>query len=87
MIDIDFVLGAKARIKIIRELYRVSEINTTDLARRLGLNYSQLEGHLKILKEAGIVEEHRIGRIRLVSLRKEPKILELGRVLSDLASK
>ncbi len=85
--DIDFVLGAKARIRIIRELYKVSEINTTDLARRLGINYGLLEEHLKVLKEAGIVEEHRIGRIRLVSLRKEPKVLELARILSELATR
>jgi DNA-binding transcriptional ArsR family regulator len=60
--------------------------NTTDLARRLGINYSLLEEHLKVLKEAGIVEEHRIGRIRLVSLRKEPKILQLAKILAELAA-
>ncbi|AEA13104.1 regulatory protein, ArsR [Thermoproteus uzoniensis 768-20] len=84
--DIDFVLGAKSRVRIIRELYNLSEINTTDLARRLGINYSLLEEHLKVLKEAGIVEEHRIGRIRLVSLRKEPKILQLAKILAELAT-
>lgn len=87
MMDVDFVLGARSRIRIIRELYRASELNTTDLARRLGINYSLLEEHLEILKEAGIVEEHRIGRIRLVSLRREPEILQLAKILTELAAK
>lgn len=85
MTDADFVLGAKTRIKIIRELYKLAETNTTDLARRLGLSYNQLEVHLRILREAGIIEEHRIGRVRLVSLRREPEVLELAKAISDLA--
>lgn len=82
---IDEVLGVRARIRMILELYKVGETNTTDLARRLGLNYGQLERHLEVLAEAGIVEERRLGkRLRLVRLRKDEKITALAEALAEL---
>ena len=65
---IEEVLGAPLRIRIILALWKTGEINTTELAKMLETNYSQLVAHLQLLSKYGIVEERRIGRARLVRL-------------------
>ncbi|MEZ0319921.1 MAG: winged helix-turn-helix domain-containing protein [Pyrobaculum sp.] len=80
---IEVILGAPLRIRIIMTLWKYGEINATELAHILGTNYRGLIRHVQELSKFGIVEEKRVGRIRLVRLRNIGPIDELIRALIE----
>ena len=63
--QIEEVLGSKARLKILRILFRVGELNVSEIARRLGANHKTTVAHLKILEKEGILQHKTFGRIRI----------------------
>ncbi|ABL87838.1 transcriptional regulator, ArsR family [Pyrobaculum islandicum DSM 4184] len=80
---IEKILGSPLRIRIILALWEMGEINATELAKRLETNYSQLISHIKLLASYGLVEERRIGRIRLVKLRNSELVKMLVNALKQ----
>jgi len=80
---IEEVLGTPLRIRIILALWRMGEVNTTELAKRLETNYSQLTVHIRLLSSYGIVEERRIGRARLVKLKNVRHVEMLAKALDE----
>ncbi len=63
--DIERVLGSKLRVKILKILVQVGELNVSEIARRLGVNYKTTNKHLEILEGEGIIQRKVFGRIRL----------------------
>lgn len=63
--QIETVLGNKLRIKILKILSKIRELNVTEIARRLGVNHKTTMKHLKILEDEGILQHKRFGRIHL----------------------
>lgn len=59
------ILGSRMRLKILRVLTRISELNISEIARRVGGNHKTVMEHLKILEEEGILQHKTYGRIRL----------------------
>jgi len=66
--DIEQVLGSKLRVKILKILAQVGELNVSEIARRLGVNYNTTKNHLKILEGENILRHKEFGRIRLYRL-------------------
>jgi DNA-binding transcriptional ArsR family regulator len=63
--EIEDVFSSKLRIKILKTLLQIGEMNVTKIARRLHINYGVTVKHLKILEEEGILRHKLFGRIRL----------------------
>lgn len=63
--QIENILGNKLRMKILRILAQVGELNVSEIVRRLGVNYTTTNRHLKILDDEGILQHKVFGRIRL----------------------
>ena len=63
----DFV-SSRLRMKILKILSKVGELNISGIARRLGVNYGTTNKHLKVLENEGIVQHKRFGRIRIYRL-------------------
>ncbi|MEM3566543.1 MAG: winged helix-turn-helix domain-containing protein [Candidatus Bathyarchaeia archaeon] len=63
--QIEDVLGNRLRIKILKILNLMGELNVSEVARRIGANYKTTMEHLKILEDEGILRHKRFGRIRL----------------------
>lgn len=60
---------AKSRELVIEALRAEGgEANISRLARRSGLNYYLLERMIEALKKEGVIEERRIGRLRILRL-------------------
>ncbi len=82
------ILGSKGKAKILLLLAEYGQLNITRLLRYSGLHYKLLEKHLRELKDLGLVEEERLGRVRYFSLRFDnphvPIILELLRALQEI---
>lgn len=87
--DIVRILGSKGKIKIIYVLAKSGQLNITRIVKDTGLHHRLVEQHLEELKSIGLVEEQRIGRLRLFNLRYDnPKtalIIEFLRTLDGLA--
>lgn len=66
--NIEQVLGSKLRVKILKILAQVGELNVSEIARRLGVNYNTTKNHLKILEGESILRHKEFGRIRLYRL-------------------
>ena len=63
--DVEEVFASKPRMKILRLLARLGTLNVSDIARRIGLNYSATDKHLRLLEAEGVLVERTYGRIRM----------------------
>lgn len=66
--EIEDVFSSRLRMKIMRILEQVGELNVSDIARRLKVNYKTTNDHLKVLEEEGLLRHKLYGRIRLYRL-------------------
>jgi len=73
--DLEEVFCSKLRMKILKILAQVGELNVSEIARRLGVNYNTTSKHLKVLEDEGILQHKVFGRIRLYRLNEySPKV-------------
>ncbi len=59
------ILGSKGRVRILDILTESGELNISEVSRRTGLNYTSVERHLMKLKDKGLLNEKRYGKIRI----------------------
>ncbi|ABM80756.1 winged helix-turn-helix domain-containing protein [Hyperthermus butylicus] len=76
------IISSRGKLRILLVLLRNGQVNITRLLRETRLHYNLLIKHLEELKAAGIVEETRVGRARLYSLKlNNPRTLVLVETL------
>jgi predicted transcriptional regulator len=63
--DVEEVFSSKPRMKILKLVARLGALNVSDIARRINLNYSTTNQHLKLLEAEGILQQQIYGRIRI----------------------
>ncbi|MFB0523319.1 MAG: winged helix-turn-helix domain-containing protein [Candidatus Bathyarchaeia archaeon] len=63
--SLEEVFSSKGRVKILKILVEIGELNISEIARRSGLNYTTTNKHLQILEETGLVRHKNFGRIRI----------------------
>jgi DNA-binding transcriptional ArsR family regulator len=61
--DIELVFNSKPRIKILKILVQVGQLNTSQIAHRVGINYRTTSNHLKLLEDEGILTCKKYGRV------------------------
>jgi len=72
------VLSSKGRVKMLKILLSVGELNISELARRAGLNHAAAALHINVLRQAGLIEEKQFGRIRILRAKLEdPRVQAL----------
>jgi DNA-binding transcriptional ArsR family regulator len=79
--QIEEVFSSKSRMKILKLLYRLGTLNVSDIARRISLNYSATDRHLKMLEEEGILQQKIYGRIRMYKFKEGS---QKAKVVQDL---
>jgi DNA-binding transcriptional ArsR family regulator len=52
-------------MKILKLIYQLGQLNVSDVARRLKLNYASTSSHLKLLEYESILQERKYGRVRM----------------------
>jgi DNA-binding transcriptional ArsR family regulator len=55
-------------MKILKLIYQLGQLNVSDVARRLKLNFTSTSEHLKVLESEGILQERTYGRVRMYRL-------------------
>jgi predicted transcriptional regulator len=63
--DVEEVFSSKPRMKILKLVARLGALNVSDIARRISLNYSTTNKHLKLLESESILQQRVYGRIRI----------------------
>jgi len=66
--NVEDVFSSRLRMKILRILVQVGELNGSEIARRLNVNYVTTSKHLKALEDEDILVHKTFGRIRLYRL-------------------
>ncbi len=79
------VFSSRGRVKVLKALMDSGELNITQLIRNTGLNYRSVMKHLKFLMEADLIEELRLGRVRIYRPKwVNPKVRVIEEMLKDL---
>lgn len=63
--SIEDVFSSRGRVRILRILAEIGELNISEIARRAKLNYATTNQHLRVLERAGFIRERRFGRVRI----------------------
>ncbi|QCT01106.1 ArsR family regulatory protein [Paenibacillus algicola] len=79
-------LSEPNRIRMVRCLYHSGENNCTAYSNSLMLNKSTVSHHIKILREAGLIQGRIEGKEHIYSLRKEEMNEKFPGLLESLVS-
>ena len=71
--ELEEVLSSKSRMKILKLIYQLGQLNVSDVARRTKLNFASTSEHLKVLESEGILKEYTYGRVRMYRFSETPK--------------
>jgi DNA-binding transcriptional ArsR family regulator len=63
--NVEEVFSSKPRMKLLKVLAQVGEVNVSEIARRIGVNFQSASKHLRLLEDEGIIQHKMFGRIRL----------------------
>lgn len=66
--ELEDIFSSRLRMKTLKLLHRMHELNVSEIAHRLGVNYGVATKHLKVLETEGIIQHKMFGRIRLYRL-------------------
>jgi DNA-binding transcriptional ArsR family regulator len=81
--NVEDVFSSRVRMKILKVLVRLGELNVSEITRRLGINYQTTTNHLGLLEAEGILQHKRFGRIRLYRLNeRSPKAKAIEALLN-----
>jgi DNA-binding transcriptional ArsR family regulator len=80
--EIEEVFSSKPRMKILRLVARLGALNVSGIARRINLNYSTTNQHLKLLEAEGILQQRIYGRIRMYRFNdRSPKAIAVQNLI------
>lgn len=80
---IEEVFSSKGRVKILRILAEIRELNISEIARRAGLNYATTNQHLQVLENHELVRHKTFGRIRIFRYNEENPRAKMIKQLID----
>jgi predicted ArsR family transcriptional regulator len=63
-IEVEDVLCSRTRLKIIILLLHLGQLNVSDVAYKLRINYVATYRHLDLLENAGILKHREFGRVK-----------------------
>ena len=86
--SIETVFSSKGRVKILRILVEIGELNISEIARRAKLNYTTTNQHLQVLETSGIVRHKNFGRIRIFRFNNEnPRAKSIKELIEEWNTK
>ncbi len=81
--QIEDVFSSKGRVRILRILAEIGELNISEIARRAGLNYATTNQHLLTLENANLIRHKKFGRIRIFRYNDENPRARMIKELMD----
>jgi DNA-binding transcriptional ArsR family regulator len=81
--DLEDVFCSKTRMKLLKILFDLRQLNTSDLARKLGTNYDTTRRHLALLEEEGLIQQRLSGKTRFFRYTNTVKANAVMRLLDE----
>lgn len=80
--SLEETLSSRGKIRVLRVLVEMGELNISEIVRRTGLNYTTTSQHLRSLENLEIVKEKRFGKIRIYRFNAEnPRAKAIGQLI------
>jgi len=70
-------------MKILKLLFKLGQLNTSDVARRVGTNYEIALRHLALLDKEGVIQQRLSGKTRFFRLASTAKAKATIRLLDE----
>ena len=83
-LKIEDVFSSRGRVKILRILTGIGELNISEIARRARLNFNTTNRHLLALEKAGIISHKKFGRVHIFRLNENNRRARLIKRLITL---
>ena len=81
---IEEVFSSKGRVKILRILSEIGELNISEIARRARLNYATTNQHLILLEKHKLIQHKTFGRIRIFRYNEEnPRAILIRQLIEN----
>jgi DNA-binding transcriptional ArsR family regulator len=64
-VELEEVFSSKPRVKMLKLIYQLGQLNISDVARRVKMNYTATAAHLKLLTAEGVLSERVYGRVHM----------------------
>lgn len=77
------ILGSRSRLRILKLLYMLGELNLSRIARRINISHREVKKHIQILEAAGLITYKRFGRIKLYRLNESSNKVKAIEALID----
>jgi len=68
---VEEVLSSKGRVRILKLLAEIGELNISAISRAINLNHTAVKEHLRFLVQVGLIREKRFGRILIYQFVQE----------------
>ncbi len=68
-LELEDVFSSKGRVRILKLLAELGELNISAISRNINLNHSAVKEHLKYLSNVGLIKEKRFGRILIYQFK------------------
>ncbi|MFW9851670.1 MAG: winged helix-turn-helix domain-containing protein [Candidatus Thorarchaeota archaeon] len=68
---VEDVLSSKGRVRILKLLAELGELNISAISREINLNHTAVKEHLRFLSQVGLIKEKRFGRILIYQFVEE----------------
>ena len=81
--DLEDIFCSKTRMKILKLLFKFGQLNTSDLAHRLGANYTTTLRNLDLLEKEGLIQQRLCGRTRFFRFANTLKARATMRLLDE----
>lgn len=81
--DLEDVFCSKTRMKILKLLFNLGQLNTSDVAHRLGASYAATLKHLALLKNENLVTQRLSGKTRFFRFSNTLKAQAIQKLLEE----
>ena len=81
--DLDDVFCSKLRMKILKLLFQLRQLKTSDFQKRLGASYTVTMQHLTVLEKEGVITKRLSGRIRFFRFANTLKAQAVQKLLEE----
>jgi DNA-binding transcriptional ArsR family regulator len=81
--ELEDVFCSKVRMKILKLLFKLRQLKTSDLQKRIGASYTATMQHLTLLEKEGVITQRLSGRTRFFRLAKTLKARAVQKLLEQ----
>jgi predicted transcriptional regulator len=81
--ELEDIFCSRVRLRLLKLIFNLRQLNTSDLAKRVGANYASTLKHLELLEKEDLIEQRLSGRTRYFRFTNSEKAQATMRLLEQ----